>query len=55
MPRPAPTRAVREHREPAVLASEIMQLDRWTGYLKVATQKHWLKGKRSFSAGGVRR
>jgi hypothetical protein len=37
------TRALREHREPAVLASEIMQLDRWTGYLKVATQKHWLK------------
>jgi type IV secretory pathway TraG/TraD family ATPase VirD4 len=37
------THAVREHREPAVMDSEIMQLDRCTGYLKVATQKHWLK------------
>jgi type IV secretory pathway TraG/TraD family ATPase VirD4 len=37
------TRAVREHREPAVLASEIMQLERWTGYLKIATQRPWLK------------
>jgi hypothetical protein len=37
------TRAVREHREPAVMDSEIMQLDTCTGYLKTATQKHWLK------------
>lgn len=37
------THAVREHREPAVLASEIMQLARWTGYLKVATRRYWLK------------
>ena len=36
------TRAVREHREPAVMDSEIMRLDRWTAYLKVAGKRHWL-------------
>jgi hypothetical protein len=42
-PSTSTTRAVREHREPAVMDSEIMQLDPCTGYLKVATQRHWLR------------
>jgi type IV secretory pathway TraG/TraD family ATPase VirD4 len=42
-PSTSATRAVREHREPAVMDSELMQLDPSTGYLKVATQKPWLK------------
>jgi len=42
-PSTSTTYAVREHREPAVMDSEIMQLAPWTGYLKVARRRHWLR------------
>ena len=36
------SRAVRRQREPAVMDSEIMQLDPCVGYLKLASRKEWL-------------
>ena len=35
--------AVEENLGPIVLDFEIMQLDRYTDYLKIATQRHWLR------------
>lgn len=37
------SRATRRHREPAVMDSEIMQLDIRSGYFKLATQPDWLR------------
>lgn len=37
------SRSVRRQREPAVMNSEIMQLDPCTGYLKLASCKEWLR------------
>ncbi|MDT8362590.1 type IV secretion system DNA-binding domain-containing protein [Roseomonas mucosa] len=37
------SQAVRRHREPAVMDSEIMQLETCSGYLKLATRPEWLR------------
>jgi hypothetical protein len=50
---PLTSTAVQVNHRPAVLDFEITQLDRYTDYLKIATQRHWLRvhGQRGLRLG----